>query len=116
MQIITTITIAQGASESSPSIDLSGTLLVGVITPAGIEGDTLIFSGSIDNTNFFPVFDDAGTPARVEMPLAVSRWTGLSAAKSDALRGVRYLKIQALTDPDPQVQAAARTVTLILAR
>lgn len=102
-----TVTIADTASLSDAE-DLAGGALVGVITPATLAGTSLTFQASADGTNFYNLYNADGTEYTVT--ISTSRWTILPPAD---FAGIRWIKLRTGTAGSPQVQNAARTLTLV---
>jgi hypothetical protein len=103
-----TATIAINASLSD-SIDMADGSLVGIIMPAAWTAGGLHIAGSVDGTNFYPLFDTAGNELGVTSAVASYMYTfdpGLAVPP-------RYIKIRSGTAGTPVVQLAARTFTVI---
>jgi hypothetical protein len=80
--------IASGQTKSGV-IDLSGCVLVGILTPAALTGTSFSFEASTaaDGT-FLPVYDISGNPVSVDV--GTSRFIAI--LPSD-LAGIQYLKL-----------------------
>lgn len=109
-----TTTIANGASLSG-SVDTGGRQLVAIETPSTMDGAKFFFEASGDGLTWLPVYDDASTPARVEVGYAASeaRHTELG-NNADFFRGARYLRLQSMTGAGAaQTQSAQRAIGLV---
>lgn len=102
-----TVTIANGASLSSTA-DLAGATLIGIITPNTLDGTVITLQASIDNTNFFNVFDGTGT----ETSLAVSTNRYIPLNPADYV-SFRYLKLRTGTSATGTTQGGSRSITLV---
>lgn len=94
--------IASGQTKSGV-IDLSGCVLVGLLTPSALTGTVFTFEAATSADGMFlPVYDAAG--ALVSVTVAASRF--ISILPSD-LAGIQYLKIVS-----GSAEGAARTINL----
>lgn len=82
-----TATVTNGQTVQTTGSDLRGLNLIGIICPAEFDGTAITFQGSIDNTNFFPLYDATNSP--VTIPMSPSRMYSVWSE----LYGVPYLKI-----------------------
>jgi hypothetical protein len=108
MRSVQTATILSGASLSD-SIDLAEGSLVGVVMPAAWTAGGLHIAGSIDGTNFYPLFDTAANEIGVTTAIASYMYSfdpGLAVPP-------RYIKIRSGTAGTPVNQAADRTLYVI---
>lgn len=97
---VSTVTIALGQSTSS-TVYLGGTALVGIRTPAALDGTTMTFSVSTDGVTFVPLFNSAG---QVSITVAVSRLI--------AIDPVNHFTYQYLRLVSGSTETAARTITV----
>lgn len=103
----TTVAIANGASLSS-AVDLGGRKLVAIIMPSTWTAASLTFQGSVDNSNYFNVYDGATERALI---VAASYY---SAVNIGDWIGFRYLKVRSGTSGTPVNQAGDRVLTLVV--
>lgn len=109
----TTATIADGAALSG-AVDLRGTTLLGVMTPAAWTAAAITFDVSIDGTTYAPLYDSTG--AEVTIPSASIATAAGRAFALDPVWGVawNYLKVRSGTAAAPVNQSgAARVLTLV---
>lgn len=100
--------IANGTSATG-ILDIAERVIGAFLVPAGFDGTTVTILASVDGTNFFPVYDAAGTELAVTV--AVNRYVVLS---PDATRPFRYAQLRAGTAATPQNQSAARSIRVVL--
>lgn len=100
------VVVSSGETVSA-AIDLRGTTLCGVLTPASFEGTALTFQASADGTNFFPVKNGDGTDFSVTV--AANTYTKLDPAD---FAGIQNLKIVSgtVTTADRTLVASVRQV------
>ena len=103
----TTVTIENGASLSS-AVDLGGRKLVAIIMPTTWTAASLTFQGSVDNTNFFNVYDGATERTLI---VAASYYSMLNIGD---WVGARYIKLRSGTSGTPVNQGGARVITLVV--
>jgi hypothetical protein len=99
----TAVTIESGESTSTAA-NLGGTNLVGILFPSSMTGSNLTFQGSLDGTNFFDIYDTAGSA--LTMTISANRFVAL--VPSD-FACVRYIKL--VSDGS---EAAERTIQLAI--
>src|SRR5690242_8642270 len=102
-----TTTIANGSS-LAPAIDIGPNTLVAVVMPAAWDAAAMTFAGSIDGTNFFPLYDETGT--EINIPVAASRYVKLDPS---VFAGVRYVQVRSGTSGSAVNQTANRVITLV---
>lgn len=98
----TTVTIASSGTESN-AVDLNGTRVVGIITPAALTGTAITLKASFDGTNFHDMYNKDGV--QMTITVAASRWVALAPAD---LAGVRYLKLVS-----GSAEAAERVISIV---
>ena len=103
-----TATIANGASLSG-TVDLGTNRLFAIVMPASWTTAGLTFRVSADGTNFFDLYDDAGT--EVTFVAAASRV--IQNSNPGRWLGFRYLQIRSGTSGTPVNQGGARSLTII---
>jgi hypothetical protein len=103
----TTVTIANGASLSG-AVDLKGRKLVAIIMPASWTAASLTFQGSVNDTDYFNVYDGATERALI---VAASYYSALNIGD---WVGFRYLKIRSGTAASAVNQGGARVITLVV--
>lgn len=103
-----TATIANGASLSG-TVDLGTNRLFAIVMPASWTTANLTFQVSADGTNFFDLYDDAGT--EVAFTAAASRV--IQNSNPGRWLGFRYLKVRSGTSGTPVNQGGARSLTII---
>lgn len=104
-----TATILNGQSLSD-TISNGKTNVIGIIMPAAWTAANLTFQASIDGTNFFDLFDQAGN--EVSIPAAASRYIG--GLDALAFGSFNYLKIRSGTSSVPVNQGGNRSITLVM--
>ena len=107
---VRTTTIASGASLSA-AVDLHGLIVREIGLPATFDGTAITFQASIDGTNYFNLYDEAGT--EVNFPAGASRIITVSNAW--LFTGIVYLKIRAGTAASATNQSTTDTVITITA-
>lgn len=85
--------IGAGGTKSA-AVDLTGSDLVAFLTPSTFTGVAITYESSVDGTNFYPVFDGAGSAVSTTVtvddfviaPAAVSacRWIKLVSGATEA--------------------------------
>lgn len=100
------ISIASGASLSD-ILDLSGTSLIAIITPAAWTTAALTFRASLDGTNFYDVIDNDGTEFAVTALPASSKWMRFSLP--DWL-SPSFLQFRSGLSASPVTQGGTRTL------
>ena len=111
MPVVTrTATIANGASLSD-AIQIDGSAVVGVVTPAAWTAANLTLQASADDSTFSNVCDEQGNEKTVIA--STSRYILLNPA--DFL-GANSIKVRSGTSGTAVNQAAARSVIVILYR
>ncbi|MGY4295388.1 hypothetical protein ACVWXN_003483 [Bradyrhizobium sp. i1.4.4] len=103
------ITILSGQSLSSASVHLHQQRMFAILMPAAWTAAALTFQASIDGTNFFNVYDDAGNEVTVQA--AASRFVVL--ASPLLYLGIQRLMIRSGTNGTPVAQGADRVLQLI---
>ena len=108
-------TIADGQSESA-EIDLGrAAKIVTIHAPAGLHANTakLVFTCASTSGGTFTALWKTGGSARHEEPLNGA--TGITIAMQDAIKGIRFIKIQTLTAADAaQAQAGGDDFELMV--
>ena len=106
--VTASVTISNGTA-LSPAVDLTQYSLVGLVMPSGWTAANLTFQGSVDNSNFFDLYDSG---AEINLgAAAASRYVLLNPA---VFAGLRYLKVRSGTSAAPVNQGADRAITLVL--
>jgi hypothetical protein len=100
-----TDTIANGASLGS-GVNLNDQHLVGIVMPAAWTAAALTFSGSLDNSTWFDIYDNNGVELTVQA--AASRFIAIPAG---LLPPLPYLRVRSGTSGTPVNQAGARILT-----
>lgn len=108
LAIAKTVTVADGASLSGAAFT-EYLELCGVITDSGWNTAALSFQGSLDNTNFFNVFN--GATELSYAAIAASSWVAFDPA---LFLGIPYIKVRSGTAGTPVNQTGASVVTLVL--
>ena len=103
-QEIVNITIDASATTSN-AISLGGYDLVGLIFPT-MTGATINFQGSVDNTNFYSLYNTSGT--ELEVTVTDNAMVLLTPADLVALQEVKVISSTA--------EASARTIGMIVRR
>jgi hypothetical protein len=101
-----TVTIANGASLSD-AIDTNGKALVSIFMPADWTAADLTFSGSLNGTDYFNVYDDADNELTIQ-----AGEDRLILINREKLQGARYLKVRSGTSGAAVVQLAERILTI----
>jgi hypothetical protein len=102
------VTIANGESLSSV-IDKRGKAIGGIQAPAALDAAALTFQGSMDNSTFVEIADQAGNALTTAGTLSASGGMSLDLLAL-ALAPWPYIKIRTGTSGSPQAQSAARTL------
>lgn len=102
-----TVTIANGASLSG-TLDLAGLTLIGIIMPSAWTAADITVQASLNNTDFFNVFDVFGSELVIKAD--ASRYIPLT--PSDFI-SFRYVKLRSGTSGTVVNQGASRTLTLV---
>jgi hypothetical protein len=103
----TTVTIANGASQSS-EIALGENSLVAIIIPAGWTAADITALGSADGDTYYDLYDTDGNEVTVQadesrsIVLDPAEWTGL-----------KFIKLRSGTTALAVNQGAARTLTVL---
>lgn len=101
--------IASGASLSD-AVNLGLKRIIGIVMPSAWTAAAITLQGSVDGTNYFDLHNDSGT--EISITVAASRFVLITTRGWPA---VPYVKIRSGTTSVPVVQAAERTVTLVVA-
>lgn len=96
-------TIANGQTVGI-AVSLGDNVPTGIITPAAIDGTSLTFQGSVDGTNYYPIYDTTNT--QVSVTIGTSRIHYLTPAN---FAGLAFLKLVG-------TQSTADRAYLIIAR
>lgn len=103
------VVIANGASLSA-AVDLSGVVIVRIVTPAAMTGVALTFAGSdVTAGTYTNVYDRFGSEYSVVS--AASRRIVVPPAD---LLGNCWLKVRSGTAAAPTAEGGARTITLLV--
>src|SRR5262249_33926456 len=93
----------------SPAVDLTQYSLVGLVMPSGWTAANVTFQGSVDNTNYFDLYDSG---AEVNLgAAAASRYLLLNPA---TFAGLRYVNVRSGTGGTPVTQGDDRVLRLVL--
>lgn len=104
--------VIDAAASLSAVIDLEGYIVSAIEMPAAWTAAGLTFQAcSTKDGTFVDLYDDGGT--EVSANAAASRAVAIDAA-AGSLSAIRYLKVRSGTSAAPVVQAAERTLVLIL--
>ena len=103
------VVIGAGESLSAALNDLDGCAIVGLVMPAAWTAANLTLQMSADDSTFKDVYDALGVEKTIVAGAA--RYIQINPAD---LMGANALKIRSGTTGTPVVQAASRTITLIL--
>lgn len=101
------VTIANGAALSG-AVKLGGATLLGIEMPAAWTAAGLTFQHSIDGTNFFDMYDSAGS--EVTLVVVAAHYVFLPPANWS---GIIYLKVRSGTGGTPVNQGAERVLKLV---
>jgi hypothetical protein len=104
-----TVTIAINTSLSG-AIVVGETMPVAVLMPAAWDTAVITFAGSLDGTNYYPIYDAGGT----EVTLTGAAAARIQTIDSTKLKGVRWLKLRSGTVGSAVNQTAARTLSLVM--
>jgi len=94
------VTVAESATASS-TISCGGLSLVGLLLPATLSSTTISFKASIDNTNFYPVYN-SDTGDEITYTVAEGQYMAID---PKYFQGIQYLQLVMGTE-----EAAARTI------
>jgi hypothetical protein len=84
--------------------------LVGIIVPSGWTAANLTFQCSVDNVNFFELYDQFGAEITVTVPVL----TGCMLAWDPSVKVGGYLKIRSGTVGSPVNQVSAANLTALI--
>ena len=108
-------TIANGAALSG-AVDLGsvipGNEIVGLVMPIAWTAAAMTFQGSADGTNFYDLYNDAGT--ELNFTVGASQAIGLRQDARAILGRWRHIKVRSGTTGTPMNQGAERVITLIV--
>ena len=99
-----TATIANGASLSD-ALTLNGGRLTVIEMSAAWTAAVLTFTGSMDGTNYYPVYDDDGDEVYIIVDAARRIHVDI-----EALNQQKYVKLRSGTAVTAVLQGAARTI------
>lgn len=88
-------TIANGQTKSA-AVALIGVSILGIVTPAAIDGTVLTFEVSADGTTYVPLYD--ATNVQVSVTIAASRGYYLDPAIFAAWRYAKLVATQSTAD------------------
>lgn len=103
-----TATIPNGQSQSNTIQVAEGVRIVGFVMPAAWTAAAITILGSVDNTNFFPVHNGAGT--EISFTVAASRHVDLTGTR---LNSLRFFKLRSGNTATPVNQGAARDIIIL---
>ena len=105
-------TISTGATGLSDSIDIKRFALMGIIMPSTWTAANLTFQAAQTSSGTFnDLFDDLGT--EVVVTASDARFIGVDAS-AGVLATTAFIKVRSGTTGTPVVQAAERTLTLVV--
>lgn len=104
-----TVTIANGQSLSG-ALNIDQRNLFALIMPSTWTAAGLTFQGSFDGTNYFDLYDEAGT--EINFIVSASRYVLISTPIK--FLGLKKLKVRSGTSGTPVAQGGARTIALIV--
>lgn len=97
-----TLTIPE-SSDTSDTVDLFATRMVGIVTPSAMTGTAVNVLASFDGVTFYPYYNKDGV--EVEIDIATNRWIGIVPAD---FAGIRYIKLVSNA-----TEAAERLITIV---
>jgi hypothetical protein len=100
-------TIAASGSVSD-DVNLGGRVLVGIEMPTAWTAASITFQASFDGTNFFDVYDGAGS--EVSGTAGASQFITMNPA---TLYGIKVIRVRSGTSAAAVNQAAERVINLI---
>lgn len=104
------VTIPTDAGALSPAVQLNGLMLEAITMPAAWTAATLAFAVSETEAGTYrPLADFLGTEIQISAAAGA-----VVQIPMGAVRGHNWLKVQSGTAAVPVVQAAARTLTLLV--
>jgi hypothetical protein len=103
------VTIAASAALSAIA-EIGDNRIAAIVMPATWTTANLTFQASIDGTDFFDVYDEAG--AEYSVTAGASRYIGLDAGALE-LSAINYIKVRSGTTGSPVNQGAAREIILV---
>jgi len=104
-------TIASGASLSG-AVAISYLVPVTFVIPAEFDGTAITFQGSVDGTNYFNLYDEAGT--EINFPASASRIIKIT--NLSYFYGLEYIKVRAGTAASATNQTTTDTVLTVFVR
>lgn len=108
----TALTIANSASLSD-AVDLQGKTLVGLLLSTSWTAAAITFAGSIDGTNYYPVYTKDGEYSIASGNVPTSNGA-LFALDPAVFASFRYLKARSGTAASAVNQGGARTLTPVV--
>lgn len=104
-------TIASGATLSS-TLNLGGSVLIGLISAVTWTAADLTMQASVDNTNFFDVYDKYGAEMVIKTTAFTTASRFIPLAPADCIP-YTFLRFRSGSAATPVTQAAGRTITAI---
>lgn len=102
LRLTDTVTINNGATTSTSIAMEANRVPVAILMPAAFTGTSLNFQASVDNNNFFTIYDEGTLYAPA---VGTSRYIGLKRVPMD---GVKHFRIVSTS-----TEAASRSITVI---
>ncbi len=99
-----TTTIASGATKSA-AVNVYGTTICAIEIPSTFTGTSISFEGSIDGTNFAPIYDMDGVLVSI---------SGVSASKTFVLNPTIFYAYRSIKIVSGSTEGAERTIKYAL--
>lgn len=107
-----TAIIPNGQSESNP-IDVDGGVIITLISPSTWTSADLSFLGSVDGSNFFPVYDDEGVEVKIaQAAIPSERRMYVNSQKLEKLAATKFIKLRSGVNGAPVNQGGTRSWTV----
>lgn len=74
--VIDSVVVEIDGGTTSDAIDIKGSSIVGLVCPSGVSGTSMTFQGTVDDVNYYNVYDESGSQKSVT--IAASRYIALN--------------------------------------
>lgn len=82
-------TTIHSGNTTSDIVDLSDLAMTGIIIPIAFTGTAITFNGSMDNINYYPLYNTAGT--QLSITVAPDRWIEFTPGDFCAVRYLSFV-------------------------
>src|SRR5271166_812658 len=98
-----TVVSIPGGQTTSLSVNVTDLTMTGMLMPATFTGTTITFNASVDDLNFFPLYNTAGT--QLQTTVGTNRFVLFTPGD---FSGIQYLQLVS-----GSVEAGNRLITLV---